>query len=47
MIEKTVLIREYVTALRNRNASVFIGAGISFPIFKRCWKDLILPYAEK
>lgn len=47
MIEKTALIREYVTALRNRNASVFIGAGISFPIFRRCWKDLILPYAEK
>ena len=27
MISESTLIREYVTALRNKNASVFIGSG--------------------
>lgn len=45
MIKKEDLIREYVTALRNKNASVFIGAGLSYPIFNKTWKDLITPYA--
>ena len=47
MIEKEVLIKEYVKALRNNNASVFIGSGISAPVFNKCWKELILPYATK
>ena len=47
MIEKETLIREYVKALRNNNASVFVGSGISSPIFNKCWKELILPYAIK
>ncbi len=47
MINEEELIREYVKALRNNNASVFIGSGISFQIFKKCWKELILPYATK
>ena len=47
MIKKEYLIREYVTALRDSNASIFIGAGLSFPIFNKAWKDLIAPYATK
>lgn len=47
MIEKEVLIKEYVKALRSNNASVFIGSGISATIFSKCWKELILPYATK
>lgn len=47
MIKKEDLIREYVTALRDSNASIFIGAGLSFPIFNKAWKDLIAPYATK
>ena len=47
MMEKEVLIKEYVKALRSNNASVFIGSGISAPIFSKCWKELILPYATK
>ena len=47
MINKEELIREYVTALRNRSASVFLGAGVSFPIFEIDWKSLISPYASK
>ena len=42
MIEKETLIREYVKALRNNNASVFVGSGISSPIFNKCWKELML-----
>ena len=47
MIKKEDLIREYVTALRNKSASVFIGAGLSYPVFNKGWKDLITPYAQK
>lgn len=47
MIAKDVLIREYVKSLRNKNASVFIGSGISSPVFNKCWEELILPYATK
>lgn len=47
MIEKETLIKEYVKALRNNNASVFIGSGISSSIFNKCWEELILPYATK
>lgn len=47
MIEKSTLIREYVTALRQKNASIFIGSGMSNSIFKKCWKELIRPYAKK
>lgn len=47
MISESTLIREYVTALRNKNASVFIGSGMSCNVFGLKWKDLIKPYAEK
>ena len=44
--DKSVLIREYVTALRNKTAAVFMGAGMSYDIFKKNWKELIAPYAQ-
>ena len=47
MIERDTLIREYVKALRHKNASIFIGAGMSMSVFNRNWKDLIKPYAKK
>ena len=39
MIEKSTLIREYVTALRQKNASIFIGSGMSNSIFKNVGKN--------
>ena len=44
--DKSALIREYVTALRNKTAAVFMGAGMSYDIFKKNWKELIAPYAQ-
>ena len=47
MIEnKSNLIGEYVTALRDNNASIFIGAGMSKSVSKLDWNDLIGPYAK-
>lgn len=46
MVDKSVLIREYVTALRQNNASIFIGSGMSKSVSGLDWKDLIMPYAE-
>lgn len=47
MVEESVLIREYVTALRQNNASIFIGSGMSKSVSGLVWKDLIMPYATK
>lgn len=47
MITESVLIREYVTALRHNNASIFIGSGMSKPLSGLDWKGLIMPYAKK
>lgn len=47
MIEKGYLIKEYVKALRFNNASIFIGSGMSMPVFNCDWKELIKPYAEE
>ena len=47
MVEKETLVREYVNALRNKNASIFVGSGMSMSIFNRDWKKLICPYARK
>lgn len=46
MVDKSVLISEYVTALRQNNASIFIGSGMSKSVSGLDWKDLIMPYAE-
>ena len=46
MIKREVLIREYVTALRQNNASIFIGSGMSMRIFDMNWETLMKPYAE-
>lgn len=47
MIEEAELIREYVTALRQNNASIFVGSGMSKSVSGLVWKDLIMPYATK
>ena len=46
MVDKSVLISEYVKALRQNNASIFIGSGMSKSVSGLDWKNLIMPYAE-
>lgn len=46
MINENDLINTFVKALRNQNASVFIGSGISSESGSPLWKDLIAKYAE-
>lgn len=49
MIEdKQVVINNFTLALRQKAASIFIGAGLSAEIFNnRKWAELVQPYADK
>ncbi|MCM1295567.1 MAG: SIR2 family protein, partial [Muribaculaceae bacterium] len=46
MLERSGLVREYVTALRQKSASIFLGAGMSMSVFNTNWHDLMKPYAR-
>lgn len=46
MVKESILIGEYVKALREKNASIFIGSGMSKSVSGLDWKDLIMPYAK-
>ena len=45
--ERQMLINEYVKALHDCNASIFLGAGFSYDVFKKDWGKLLAPYAAK
>lgn len=45
--ERQVLINEYVKALHDCNASIFLGAGFSYDVFKKDWSKLLAPYATQ
>lgn len=45
--DRQILINEYVKSLHDCNASIFLGAGFSFDVFKKDWSKLLAPYATK
>lgn len=47
MATKKQLIREFVKAIRDGNAAVFAGAGLSRPSGYVMWKELLRPLAEE
>lgn len=47
MARKDVFLREYIKAIRDGNAAVFAGAGLSRSSGYVTWKDLVRPYAEE
>lgn len=46
MATKEQFLREYIKAIRNGNAAVFAGAGLSRPSGFVLWKDLLRPLAK-
>jgi hypothetical protein len=46
MATKKQFLREYIKALRDGNAAVFAGAGLSRPSGFVVWKELLRPLAE-
>ena len=46
MATKKQLIREYIKAIRDGNAALFAGAGLSRPSGFVIWKELLRPLAE-
>ena len=46
MATRKQFIREYVKAIRDGNAAIFAGAGLSRPSGFVIWKDLLWPFAE-
>lgn len=46
MATKQQFLREYIKAIRDGNAAVFAGAGLSRPSGFVVWKDLLRPLAE-
>lgn len=46
MATKTQFVRDYVKAIRDGNAAVFAGAGLSRPSGFVVWKELLRPLAE-
>lgn len=47
MATKEQFLREYIKAIRNGNAAVFAGAGLSRPSGFVLWKDLLRPLATE
>ncbi len=46
MATKKQFLREYIKAIRDGNAAVFAGAGLSRPSGFVMWKELLRPLAE-
>jgi hypothetical protein len=46
MATKKQFLREYIKAIRDGNAAVFAGAGLSRPLGFVVWKELLRPLAE-
>ena len=46
MATKKQFLREYIKAIRDGNAAVFAGAGLSRPSGFVVWKELLRPLAE-
>lgn len=47
MATKRQFLREYIKAIRNGNAAVFAGAGLSRPSGVVVWKELLRPLPEE
>ena len=46
MDKKEVFLKEYIKAIRDGNAALFAGAGLSRPSGFVDWKELLRPFAE-
>ena len=46
MATKNQFLRDYIKAIRDGNAAVFAGAGLSRPSGFVIWKELLRPLAE-
>lgn len=46
MVSKNIFFREYIKAIRDGNAALFAGAGLSRPLGFVDWKELLRPLAE-
>ena len=46
MVPKNIFFREYIKAIRDGNAALFAGAGLSRPLGFVDWKELLRPLAE-